>query len=114
MTNDVSPPTIEAPAIPLPMPAQPARVSTYSPKGRVGRAWAHAWKVLNDHKAAGPGYVDGNDLAAEAADSEGLATATMVGVLTRAATAGLLEKSHVITDGTRGPRKRTQYRIPQS
>lgn len=106
MTSDVSPPQI-----PLTLPAQPERVTTYSPRGRVGRAWAYAWTALT---AAGDSWLDGNDLAAESAATEDLADATMVGVLTRAATAGILERTHVVTDGQRGPRKRTQYRIPQS
>lgn len=106
MTSDVSPPRI-----PLTLPAQPERVSHYSPKGRVGKAWAYAWAELDANRDI---FLDGNDLATRSAETEGLSPATMVGVLSRAAKAGLLERGYEVVVGDRGPRTRTQYRIPQS
>lgn len=105
MTNDI------APLIPL-TPQPRVRMNNYpDPATRLGRAWAHAWRQLQQNQDV---WVDGNELADVSAESEGLAAATMIGVLTRAATAGLLERQHITVQGDRGPRKRTHYRIPQS
>jgi hypothetical protein len=107
MTNDIAPPIPTTSA-----PRQRVVLRSYpDPSTRLGRAWQYAWKHLAENREI---WVDGNELADVAAETEGLSAATMVGVLTRAATAGVLERTHVTVDGTRGPRKRTQYRIPQS
>lgn len=57
------------------------------------------------------GYVDGIWLATQAAAISDLSPETMKGVLSRQAKAGLLERVHETLSGSRGPRKRTFYRI---
>lgn len=100
MTNDV---------VPLIQVTSPP--THFSPHGRVGKAWQAAWALM---VAKGAEFTDANELAAESANTQGLSPATMMGVLSRQAKAGVLERDYNVVDGTRGPRKRTQYRIPQS
>lgn len=101
------------PLIPRAAPTRPRpRPSNYpNPETPLGRAWATAWAELT---RAGGDLVDGSVLAELAAEIHGLKPVTVSGLLTRAATAGLLERQHKTVDGTRGPRTRTFYRRPQA
>jgi hypothetical protein len=104
MTNDIAPLiTIRAPAPKRPRPYP-------DPATRLGKAWQVAWDKLR----ADGGFIDGTELSVLSAETQGLSPATMNGVLARAATQGLLVREYNVVDGTRGPRKRTSYRIPQS
>lgn len=81
-----------------------------SPKRKLGIAWAHAWSVLAE---AGEEFTDGVELAAKTAEPVGLLPVTMVTLFTRAATSGVLERTHRPAETTRGVRNRTFYRVPQ-
>lgn len=80
-----------------------------SPSKRIGKAWAGAWAELS---ALAPGeYLDGTELAQRAAEPHGLKPVTVVSLLTRAATEGILERKAVRVETRRGPRTRTHYRV---
>ena len=96
----------------IPIPGYPTGYP--NPARRLGRAWADAWAQLSELKAIGPGYLDGVELAGTTAEAVGLQSTTMVTLFTRAATEGLLEREHRQVVSTRGPRRRTFYRIPQA
>lgn len=81
-----------------------------NPTRRLGRAWADMWTTLT----TSGDFTDGTVLVEKAAEKSGLQETTLISFLTRAATAGVLEREHRTVDGTRGPRKRTFYRVPRS
>lgn len=81
------------------------------PRTDLGKAWAAAWAELVE---AGSEYLDGVELAARTAPVSGLRESTMVTLFTRAATAGVLERTHKPAATTRGTRRRTFYRVPQA
>jgi hypothetical protein len=99
-TTAGSPPFIPIPDYPTGYP---------NPKRKLGQAWAHAWAELT---AAGTEWTDGVMLADVTAEDAGLQKNTMISLFTRAATAGLLERTHKNAATTRGVRQRTFYRIP--
>ena len=78
-----------------------------SPDYQVGRAWVDVWARLQESTDA----LDGRVLADEIAPVHDLVPATIVGVLSRAATAGLLTKEGRTVLTGRGTRVRTFYRI---
>jgi hypothetical protein len=78
------------------------------PSRKIGQAWAAVWSELQ----GATDWVDGVDLANRTATEVGLKPVTMIGVMSRAAAAGLLERSLVKVDTQRGPRQRTHYKIP--
>lgn len=78
---------------------------------KLGKAWASAWAELT---TAGTEFVDGVELAERAAGVVGLQKNTMISLFTRAATAGVLERTHRSAQTTRGKRDRTFYRIPRA
>lgn len=104
---DTNPPTF---AIAPPRERRPTNRVYPDPATGLGRAWAAAWTELTN---AGPEYLDGVELAERTAAVSGLAASTMVTLFTRAATAGVLERTHKLAETTRGVRKRTWYRVPQ-
>lgn len=92
----------------LPIPGYPTGYP--SPKRKLGQAWARAWALMGDQTDGE--YLDGVELAQTMADEVGLKRTTMISFLTRAATAGLLERTYRSVPTERGPRNRTHYRIP--
>lgn len=82
----------------------------YPSKGRkLGPAWVDIWRALSTSE----NHMDGRELAEVVAPSYGLAPATLVALMSRAAKAGLLTtEKHTVT-GTRGNRVRTHYRAVQ-
>lgn len=92
----------------IPNPAYPK--GGYPTKGkRLGPAWTSLWKEL---QGAGEG-LDGKELTDKVAGKAGLAPATLVNLLGRAARAGLLTKEFRPVVTTRGIRQRAFYRIKQ-
>lgn len=75
---------------------------------KIGSAWNDVWDVLQRDPDE---YVDGAEIARQVAERHDLAPATLTGMFTRAATAGLLERTYRPTQGTRGTRQRACYRI---
>lgn len=75
----------------------------------IGRAWIACWKAIE--KSTEP--VDGNELAAKIAPKHDLVPATLIGVLSRAAKAGLLTRVPQKVQGSRGPRTRTFYTVAE-
>ena len=98
----------EAPFIPIPNypTGYPARTK------RAGKAWQHAYDAMLATPAE---FLDGVELAEKAAKSvrPHLSRETVISLLTRAATAELLERQHKPVMTGRGPRTRTFYRVPQ-
>lgn len=102
------PPTFE---IAPPRERRPLNNREYpDPSTGLGRAWAAAWAEL---VSAGTEYVDGVELAERTAKVADLRPTTMITLFTRAATAGVLERTHKPAATTRGVRNRTFYRTPQ-
>ncbi len=89
-------------------PAKPNQTRGY-PSGsrRLGPAWNEMWAAISTATDA----VEGNTLAAEVAPKYGLAPATLIGLLSRAASAGLLQSESRQVVGSRGHRPRAFYRI---
>ena len=79
----------------------------YPYRRRVFPAWQEMWDALS----ASSDFLDGRELAAEMAEKHGLQDTTLVGVLSRAASAGLLDTEQRPVEGTRGIRPRTFYKI---
>jgi hypothetical protein len=78
-----------------------------SPK--LGAAWADIWARLK--RAAEP--LEGKALADAVAPAYGLQAATLTGMLSRAAGAGMLTSEiRKVETGTRGPRNRAFYSLP--
>jgi hypothetical protein len=103
--NDIPPTFQVAP------PRERPKLRKYpDPDTDLGKAWAAAWREL---RKAGPEFLDGVELATRSAQTSGLKDSTMVTLFTRAATAGVLERTHRPTKTTRGTRNRTWYRLPQ-
>lgn len=101
MKTEIKPPDVPIPGYETGYP---------SPTRRLGKAWAFAWTKLT---SADGEFLDGTELAAVAARKAGLEASTIISFLTRAATAGVLEREHRTVAGKRGPRRRTFYRVPQ-
>jgi hypothetical protein len=74
----------------------------------LGAAWAAMWRVL---ERSGDEYLDGRVLADKIAPKHGLASTTLVALISRAAKAGLLDKQPQPVQTARGTRKRTHYRV---
>lgn len=83
----------------------------YPYKRRLFPAWQAAWDKLRDAMLSGNEALDGRVLADEVAPEHGLTPQTLVGVFSRAAAAGLLERELRPVESTRGVRHRTFYRI---
>jgi hypothetical protein len=86
----------------------------YPSKGaQLGPAWTKIWRAL---ERSGD-FEDGHELAAKVAKATGLAPATLVALISRAAKAGLLEREprqvEVKILERSGLRVRTFYRIPE-
>jgi len=79
---------------------------------KLGPAWRATWDQLDKASRTQDPFLDGRDLAAEVAPDYGLAPATLVALLSRAAKAGLLNKEIRPVESTRGHRNRTFYRVP--
>jgi len=82
----------------------------YPSKGaRLGPAWADIWRAF----AKDPGaFHDAYPIAERVAAKHELATSTLIGLIKRAATAGLLDReAKMVNTGKRGNRARTHYRI---
>lgn len=79
----------------------------YPYKRRLYPAWQEVWDRLRE----ADGSLDGRELSDQVAPAHGLEPATLVGVLSRAAAAGLLEREQRPVRSTRGVRSRTFYRI---
>jgi hypothetical protein len=87
----------------------------YPSKGaQLGPAWTKIWRAL---ERSGSEFQDGHELAARVAKTTGLAPATLVALISRAAKAGLLEREarqvKVKIVKRSGMRTRTFYRIPE-
>lgn len=84
----------------------------YPYKRRLFPAWQEAWTIM---RAKPRTFVDGRDLAERSAEASDVYATTMVGVLSRAANAGLLEREYREVRGESGKlRKRTFYRIARA
>jgi hypothetical protein len=95
----------------IPNPAYPR--GGYPTKGKkLGPAWRDLWKRLDKALEAGDGFLDGRELADKVAPKHDLAPGTLVALLSRAAKAGILAKTHKPVTTGRGRRDRTFYRIP--
>lgn len=83
----------------------------YPSKGpMLGPAWSAIWRDLSRSEDA----LDGRELAQKVAVKHGLATSTLVALISRAAKAGLLTREpRPVTTG-RGQRTRTFYRINEN
>jgi hypothetical protein len=91
----------------IPNPAYPK--GGYPTKGaKLGPAWRDIWKRL----AKDGGFLDGRELSDAVAPKHDLAPATLVGLMGRAAAAGILAKEQRPVQSKRGTRMRTFYRIP--
>lgn len=93
--------------IPLLEGAKPGRF--YPDRGRVGAAWEEAYRALS----ADGGWLDGVELAKRLGKAHDLNPDTLIGLFTRMATAGKLDRRPQDVKTTRGARRRTHYRIPQ-
>lgn len=89
--------------------------NTYpAPGTKLGEAWEHSWKLLT---LMPPGeYAEGMALSQQVAayklnNGGHIAPVTVLNMLSRAATAGLLEREIRAVKGDRGPRKRSFYRV---
>lgn len=80
----------------------------YPRTGRIGPAWQKMW----DRLQASGDFMDGRELAAEVSEEVELKASTLVALISRAASAGLLDREQRWVVGTRGPRQRSFYRIP--
>jgi len=79
-----------------------------NPSRKLGQAWAAVWAELS----AATDWMDGVELADRTAVAAGLKPVTMISLMTRAAAAGVLDRTLVKVETGRGPRVRTHYRIP--
>lgn len=94
----------------IPNPAYPN--GGYPTRGkRLGPAWAAAWREIETASARGR-WLDGKVLAERVAADKDLAEVTIVAVLGRAASAGLLAKTGREVVTTRGKRTRMFYALP--
>lgn len=93
----------------IPNPAHPQ--GGYPSKGaRIGPAWRELYTRLTSAED----WQDGTVLATEIGPKHGLTPSTVLVLISRAAKAGVLERTHrPVNSGTRGMRRRTHYRIPQ-
>lgn len=96
--------TLTPPNLTAKYPVHPKRAN------RIGPAWAEAWKYLIEHRDE---WTDGVELARSVGEVHNLSSDTLIGLFTRMATAGHLERNHTEVATTRGVRKRTHYRIPR-
>jgi hypothetical protein len=82
----------------------------YPSKGpRLGPAWADIWRAL---ARVPDDFQDGYPIATRVAEKHGLSPSTLIGLIKRAATAGLLDREpKMVNTGKRGNRARTHYRI---
>lgn len=85
----------------------------YPSNGRhVGPAWRAIWQELEGVSAGD--YVDGTELAERHAVEGSVMASTLMGVISRAARMGLLDRETRKVMGTRGPRPRTAFRISEA
>lgn len=81
----------------------------YPSKGpRMGPAWSDLWAMLTK---SGPDFLDGREAAVAVAARRKMSPDSLVAMLARARTAGLLESEIRRVQGSRGPRSRAHYRI---
>ena len=80
----------------------------YPSKGsKLGPAWRDAWAELVSHPTE---WLDSRVLAGELAPKHGLAVTTVVALLTRMATGGMMDRTYKVVQTQRGPRTRAHYR----
>lgn len=79
---------------------------------KLGPAWRAVWTELDKASRTQDPFLDGRELADTVAPDYGLAPATLVALLSRAAKAGLLNKESRSVVSARGNRNRTHYRVP--
>lgn len=79
---------------------------------KLGPAWRALWAELDKASRTPDPFLDGRDLADNVAPDYGLAPATLVALLSRAAKAGLLNKTSRPVESARGYRMRTHYKVP--
>jgi len=78
---------------------------------RLGPAWADIWRALARTPEE---FQDGYPIAERVAKKYEMSPATLIGLIKRAATAGLLEREpRMVNTGKRGNRARTHYRIAE-
>lgn len=83
----------------------------YPSKGRkLGPAWSVIWTELQHAALQDDPFQEGREMADRIAPDYGLAPATLVALLSRAARAGLLDVTSRPVHATRGYRMRTFYR----
>ena len=94
--------TLTPPNLTAKYPVHPKRAN------RIGPAWSDAWAYLIEHQGE---WTDGVELARSVSARHGLSPDTMIGLFTRMATAGHLERHHSSVTTTRGVRQRTHYKV---
>lgn len=84
----------------------------YPSKGpKLGPAWTALYTALHSAALTSEPFMDGQKLAASIASDYGLADATLVALLSRAAKAGILDREGRQVMTNRGVRTRTHYRV---
>lgn len=76
---------------------------------KLGPAWAWCWEKLHETGD----WMDGRELATEAAAKVGLQEISVSQLLVRMATAEKIDRTHRMVVGKRGPRRRSFYRIKE-
>lgn len=97
---------IKAPDIPTPSHPEGGYPSGGA---RLGPAWTDVWRAMAKDPDA---FHDAYPIAVKVAEKHQLSPSTLIGLVKRAATAGLLTReSKLVHTGKRGNRARTHYRI---
>lgn len=78
---------------------------------KLGPAWTALYNALVDAARTSDPFLDGQELSASIAPDYGLADATLVALLSRAAKAGVLAREGRPVRTGRGMRTRTHYRV---
>lgn len=101
--------TVDIDAPDIPDPTRKSGGRGYPSAGaKLGPAWRKAWGEM---LRADTEYLDGRELANEVAADGEVSHETVLGILARAARAGMLLKDSREVTGTRGIRRRVFYRI---
>lgn len=97
--------TTEAPDL---KPGYPSRGS------KLGPAWNALWAELQAASQKPDPFMDGIELAGRVAPDYGLAPSTLIALLTRMATGGILARDSRPVMSGRGARQRTFYGAPRA